>query len=323
MNTFKQNTNSKKILVLSQLSVRKKNTFRLSLLLPAIVWFLVGWQAASIHGAKFSSAIALSCSALILLVDYILMMTTFVHVEGKSTLWFNIQKISFFGIRFLVAVCMSYLGAIYLEAMIFSNELAPKYQAMADSNALEDFKRFKNSPRFEDADKNKLSLDSLKNEEYRLQIELFKEMDGQGPSKQVGYKKIAKRKDEELMKVQEKINLFQSIINRTDQDLALAKDSIDSVHSSLAKNPGILYVMKALASLQNESNEVRNGSFIMMALLFFLELIPLILKITSPKSAYDTYLESQEHVLFNRLMLEKEREIYFLKENLKAFEKIK
>ncbi len=323
MNTFKQSPNSKKILALSQLSVRKKNIFRLSLLLPAIVWFLVGWQAASIHGAKFSLPIALSCSALILLVDYILMMTTFVHVEGKNSPWFKIQKISFFGIRLLVAVCMSYLGAIYLEALIFRNELTPKYQEIADSTALEDFNRFKNSPRFEEVGKNKLSLDSLKNEEYRLQIELFKEMDGQSPSKQVGYKKIAKRKDEELKKVQEKINQLQSTIDSTDQALALAKDSIDSVYSSLAKHPGILYVMKALASLQKESNEVRNGSFIMMALLFFLELIPLILKITSPKSAYDTYLESQEHVLFNRLMLEKEREIYFLKENLKSFEKIK
>ncbi len=258
---------------LAEYDVNSRNkAYLLSMIviIPAIIWTLQGYLISSI---TFGLPITQSISCSILLGLFILLIEIIIMRVPKN----RIITV----IRFLLALLIAYIGAIFGETAIFNRDIK--------SFAIEKFKS-----------KQHEMLDELKIDLSEATKVYFDEIDGIGGSNSRGHGVIAQKKEDQIVHIKENLTKFDS----TYQDaLKILADPQHKLHRKYLEEIGLSTLLGNIHiyhELIKKDSYVLFTSLIIMIFIMILEILPILIKTFHRKSAYELDLEAQEQLLHKR-----------------------
>jgi hypothetical protein len=271
-------------------------------LLPTLMWFATAFITSYIILGKsflISLFVAVFCSAIILIVERTIVMS---------------KKVSSWGIFFrsFLGILFAFIGSSMLDLIIYQDDIDYKIKSELLAKGESDVQA-------------KSALVNTKS------TELHNEMFGKGGTRMKGYDRASKSIEKQLTDLKAQRDLASA---NFESAKSIISDPSHPQYRSMMNTLGtntIVYRHEKLFEILSESNFEITFYLIVLLIGILLEIIPLIIKLTSSTSQYEKDLEAQEQLIENnrKRILEKsqyytsmnsgQRAVY---DNMKVYDKL-
>jgi hypothetical protein len=228
--------------------------------------------------------------------------------EGSFFARNNFPTIASLALRFFLAAGIALAVSVPMELKVFEREIATELQARK-IKAKEDAEKAaqKAYPDITRLEQENSRLDKLiesgKNRQIKLTDNTISEGDGSAGTKKRGTGEVYKEKEKSRKRhenefAKEKKTLEKQIDDNNTQLNVLRRKSardIDEQALLAGESNGLASQLSALHKLSERDISVRNTTRAIMFLFVVIELSPILIKIFSPKSAYDSRLQLEEY----------------------------
>jgi hypothetical protein len=240
-------------------------------LLPTLMWFATAFLTSyKILGSSFLMSIIVSvfCSSIILIVERSIVMS---------------KKVSNWGVFFrsAIGILFALVGSSMLDLILYQDDIDYKIKSEQLATIQADVQA-------------KSGLVNTKG------TELHNEMFGKGGTHMKGYHNASKSIDNQLTDLKSQRDLAIADLQTTNN---IISDPSHPQYKSLMNKLGantIVYRHKKLFEILSESNFEIAFYLIVLFIGILLEIIPLIIKLTSSMSQYEKDLEAQEQLIENK-----------------------
>ncbi|HMT34712.1 MAG TPA: DUF4407 domain-containing protein [Chitinophagaceae bacterium] len=253
-------------------SRRKINTFASVILLTAIIWFITAFMISYsiLNNSLLMSLVPASISCIIIFI----VERSIVNSQSNSSF------VAFF--RFGMALAVAVLASTFIDLLVFKSDID---------------KEIKNK-----------EITHLSNLAQNAKVDVTKsyavlnnEMSGgPGSSGLPGDGKISNELKKQSLQSVASLAVLQDSLTNT---INAIYDPAHPMHQQICERMGInsiLYRMIILHELIQTNKAIKGLFWVLFLLGLGIELLPLIVKFTTPKSAYDLDQEAQELVFANR-----------------------
>lgn len=244
-------------------------TMGVSLLVPIIFGTLSGGYTAYlfIH-SPWAYAVGLAWGTVVYLIDRVLLSMTSQNVLG-------------YVMRLLMAVLIGLAVSLPLKLKIFEDAIVEELQGQNQEKMNQIQQKYQPKLDAIDADLHRKEA-MLEGQRKTWEVE----MDGSGGTKKRGIGIIARTKGTEYRKAQQDFDAYRTAkLNEKESLTHTTKVEIQSM--SLASANGFMGQYKALGRVSEKEPFIKMAAYIIWALFTLIELIPLLVKITSRDNLYD------------------------------------
>lgn len=269
-------------------SKMKVNKLATAMLIPISLWVIQGYLLATVvlmNSWEIGLLTALVCGTLVFLLEKLIVQ------GGKNP--FSI------GFRVIIALLLASIGAIALDEIIFEKDINTKveeYKITYITDAGNIAKR-EHAKEIEALEKEKVLYTRLWNKALKKAEE---EADGKGGSGASGVGAITKLKLNNAANLKAQLDAVESrlFVKRSGELKSVAKAKSEA---NDAFKPGLIIKVKALFELIGEDLFVRIAWIGLTVLLLCMELMVVIVKLTTKESSYDRKVEAIENIGMKRI----------------------
>lgn len=268
----------------------RKKVYLLStaLVIPVLLWSFLGYMITSEvlnHHWMAGVLTAAGCGLIIFSLERIIIMAN--------------GHLGMISLRIIIAFVVALLGAVFLDLIIFSNDIRQEMNLILKEMKTKYHKELSAQLELDMVDQSNRVIQSRSDWNNAI-AEMTREADGTGGSRQRGVsavtglkKAVADLKEGVYVNEEHKLNHLRAEI----QNLKPLADS-----ATLASfNPNSLLLQcEALGRLYDKSSHVKKIYWLVTLLTFFLEFMVVIAKYSSPMTAYDRLLATQEEIARQR-----------------------
>ncbi len=253
-------------------SRRKISLFSSVILLTSLVWFmtafLIGYSVLD-HSLFNSLLIGLVAFVIIFTVERSIV------ISSSKSGWILL-------LRFVMAICVAVLASTFLDLVMFKSDIDNEIK-----------KR-------EIAKCNEILRVSVQNTDGKFQMLNNEMKGGPGSSGKKGYAKISKELKSQTIKSENETSIMKDSLQKT---IAALYEPSHPMHSNIMERLGvntIMYRLKVLEELIEKDSNIRMLFWILFCLGIGIEILPIVIKVTSDATAYDLDLKTQELMFENR-----------------------
>lgn len=241
------------------------------ILIPSIIWFATGFLLTyniMQIGLSVSLIVGSTLAILVLFIERAIVMSSNVN-----------NWVAFF--RFLLAAVLAYLGSMVLDVIVFKHDIDYKLKEQAITTL-----DVKNQQAFS-------RMESQK-------VKLHDEIHGKGVTRKAGYAKAAASLQKQLDQSTEDYNAQKASYNEMSEILKNQQHPKYQETMRFLGYDSFLKRLHVLHQLIKEDNMMTQVFYLMLCFGFFIEILPLLMKIGMSKSAYELDIEAQCVLLASR-----------------------
>lgn len=273
-------------------SIRKVKILASVILLPAIIWLMLGFCFGSTFlqmGFGASLLCGTVAGTVVFLVDRLIIMT------NSNNNWIK-------GSRVVLAIMVAVLGSIVADHVVFEDDIK-MMMATVQSEQQRASELVVENERAQRIEELRLNVENSKNQAKSAKTEFLKEADGTGGTGQRGLGAIAKVKKEAWVSAQSEFRAAQEAYDKELSEAEAEKILASQLVQENFSENALLTQIKAMFRFlrENPIAFIFWGPFTLI--MFILEILPVLIKSNMDDSAYETELRYLEEVRKRRVEL--------------------